>query len=73
VVEPDWNAIRKKVGSPGGYKKTRVLDPETLNAMRDKGYSLAQIADWFGTSDSTVLRRLRSAAADTDRARTPIL
>jgi hypothetical protein len=55
---PDWEAIRTKVGAPGGLHRRLELDPETLRAMRGKGYSVLQIAKWFNVSTSTVNRNL---------------
>jgi DNA invertase Pin-like site-specific DNA recombinase len=59
VKEPDWRAIEHEIGAPGGYNAKRALDMDLLHAMRRKGYSYVQIADYLKSSRSTIIRRLK--------------
>ncbi len=58
LAEANVAEIVAKVGPPRAGGRKLALDVDRVSAMRQTGFSFAQIAEYFGVSLSTVKRRL---------------
>ena len=58
-------ALISELGAPRASQGKLILDLEHVQAMREAGFSWAQIAEHFGVSRMTIYRRLKG---DPDRS-----
>jgi len=60
LTDEDLKRIIMKVGPPRhGMNPRKAIDMDRVHAMRRAGFSVGQVADYFGVNPSTIDRRLR--------------
>jgi len=59
ITAEEMEEIVEKVGHPRGRHRKIPIDVEQVRAMLAAAFSKRQVADYFGVSKMTIIRRLK--------------